>query len=217
MLYAFGDSVTYGYNFDEGVRENLVYPALMSQKLNVSLINTALPGGSNWRIARLLQSISLNENDTVIISWTEPTRFEFGVSPMHYAPPIRENRIGDLLECDGDLISKRFFIQLTQRTTDQYAKTLNGIIYNEFNNELWFAEMFKVMYNSCLNVLNESGCKWIMFNAWAKQADGVFHDNYIYSDTTMDKIIGNPDGYWNTEQHYQVSNIILDKLKEIYG
>lgn len=218
MIIAFGDSFTYGFNFNESERLNNVYPTLLGKKLNQPVLNTALPGASNWRIARMIQSMNITKDDIVIISWTEPTRFELGVNKRHYVPPIKENRIGDLNETDGDLITKRFFIQLTDRTTDKDAKKINELVYSEFNNEKWFQEMFKVMYNSCIQVLEKSGCKWLMFNAWIKQADGVYHRNYVYSNTTMSGIIQkNTSGYWTKQEHEKVSNTLINCLDELYG
>ena len=218
MIIAFGDSFTYGFNFNESERLNNVYPTLLGKKLNQPVLNTALPGASNWRIARMIQSMNITKDDIVIISWTEPTRFELGVNKRHYAPPIKENRIGDLNETDGDLITKRFFIQLTDRTTDKDAKKINELVYSEFNNEKWFQEMFKVMYNSCIQVLEKSGCKWLMFNAWIKQADGEYHRNYVYSNTTISGIIQkNTPGYWTKQEHEKVSNTLINCLDELYG
>jgi len=217
MIISFGDSFTYGFNFNENERNDCVYPTLIGKKLNHQVINTALPGASNWRIARMLQTMKLTKDDIVLISWTEPTRFELGVSKQHYAPPIKENRIGDLNEIDGDLITKRFFIQLTDRTSDKDAKKINELIYSEFNNVIWFQEMFKVMYNSCIQVLENSDCKWLMFNAWIKQADGKYHKNYVYSDTTMSNIIQkNTPGYWSKEEHIQVSDVLINCLNKLY-
>jgi hypothetical protein len=217
MIIAFGDSFTYGFNFNESERLNNVYPTLLGKKLNQPVLNTALPGASNWRIARMIQSMNITKDDIVIISWTEPTRFELGVNKRHYAPPIKENRIGDLNETDGDLITKRFFIQLTDRTTDKDAKKINELVYSEFNNEKWFQEMFKVMYNSCIQVLENSGCKWLMFNAWIKQTDGEYHKNYVYSNTTMSNIIQkHTPGYWNKDEHTKVSDVLVNCLNELY-
>jgi len=216
MLITFGDSFTYGFNFEEAERNSVIYPSLIGEILEQEVLNTAAPGGSNWRIARQLQSIKLSEEDTVIIAWSIPNRFEFGVSPKHSLTPIIEGRIGDLVEKSGELITKRFFEQLTDRTTDKEAKKLNEIIYNEFNNDAWFSEMFKVMYASCVHILEQSQCKWCMFNAWSVQAPGNYHRNYLYSDNTMSSII-KADGYWNKEQHKQVASILLKELDKIYG
>ena len=216
MLITFGDSFTYGFNFNESEREHSVYPSIIGKSIEQDVLNMALPGGSNWRVARQLQSIPLSQEDTVIISWSIPNRFEWGVSPSHTLTPITEGHIGDLVEKSGDLITKRFFEQLTDRTTDKEAKTLNELIYGEFNNDAWFGEMFKVMYSSCVHILEQSQCKWCMFNAWAVQASGNYHKNYLYSDRTLSDIV-KADGYWNKEQHKQVAQILMEELNKIYG
>jgi hypothetical protein len=216
MIHVFGDSFTYGHNFDNSIRETLVYPTLISKHLNQPVKNYAIPGGSNWRIARQLESIELSSKDIVIISWTDVTRFELGVSENHYIPPIKKNAIGDLVEYEDNLITKRFFEQLTERTTDNDAKIINNLVYTQFNNELWFEKMFKLMYNSCLYKLETSGCEWLMFNAWNTQCEQSYHKNYIYSDTTMNTIIGNKHiEYWGEKEHQMVSKILLKHLSSI--
>ena len=218
MLVCFGDSFTYGFNFNEEERVDSVYPSILGRKMGQDVSNLALPGAGNWRTARRLLSTPLSKDDTVVISWTTPDRFELGVSESHYSPPIADGRVGDLVEVSGKLITKRFFEQLTDRTSDPAARLVNETIYKEFNNRQWFEEIFKVMYASCVYNLEQSGCKWCMFNAWSVQADGEYHKNYLHSGKTMSEVIGaKGGGYWSKPQHEQVAEVLMQELNKLYG
>lgn len=218
MLFAFGDSFTYGFNFDENERVNSVYPSIMGGIVGQDVCNTAIVGGSNWRIARQLQSMSLTQDDIAVIAWSTPNRFEFGVSKTHYNPPAVSKKLGDMVEVSGRLIVKRFYEQLTERTADPVAKTLNAVVYNDFNNAAWFEEMFKVMFTSCVYALEKSGCQWVMFNTWDVQSGDVSHKNYLHSDKTMSEIIGaHRFGYWDKDQHRKVASVLVQELDNLYG
>jgi hypothetical protein len=78
------------------------------------------------------------------------------------------------------------------------------------------------MFNACCNVLQKSGCKWLMFNCWTKQFEeqNLMYDipQYIFNNTTIDRIIeGKEYIYWNKKEHENVSGILFDKLNELYG
>ena len=221
MLYCFGDSATYGVQIDESIREKSVWSYYLANKLGCQSTNLALPGASNWRIARLLNNLVLNESDVVVIAWTEPTRFEFGINESY---PINVNKSlpfsGDDYERTGDMICKRFFNQLTDRTADTCAKKFNKIAYDEFYNKLWYEDMFKVMFSSCVNRLEKSKCKWLMFNAWCLQYtknDTLFDiPQYVlgYHNTMTDYI--KKQLYWMPPEHNEVASILFDHYNTIY-
>lgn len=221
MLYCFGDSSTYGVKIDESIREKSVWPFYLSEKLNSDFKNLSLPGGSNWRIARQINALNLNENDIVVISWTEPTRFEFGVNENY---PLNVNTSlpfgGDDYEKNGNLVCKRFFNQLTTRTSDGCVKKFNKIAYDEFYNQEWYEEMFKVMFSSCIHRLEKSKCRWLMFNGWCKQynkKDKLFEiQEYVlgYENTMANHI--QKELYWMPKEHKAISTILFDNYKKIY-
>ena len=218
MLIVLGDSFSYGYNFSNEERDESVYATKLGEKLKLDVINLSAPGGSNWRIARLIETTNIVKEDIVIISWTYLGRFELGVSKNHFVPPSK--RIGDLLEQHENITTKKFFVQLIDGTTDKQAKNLAEIVYNHFYEPEWFKVMFKIMFNSCVYKLEKIGCKWLMFNALTNESENnnIKHKNYIFSDKTMSEVLNKRDvGYWNKEEHIKISNILYEKLKEIYG
>jgi hypothetical protein len=225
MLYTFGDSFTWGRNLvdiSEEHRVKHIWPTRLAEKLNVDYINLAVPAASNWRTARKLLNLKLSPNDIVIIGWSEFSRFEFGVNLSHTSP--KNNTIADITEIDGNIKTRKFNYLLSDRTSDQKVKEFNKLAYNEFYNEQWFQEMFKIMFHSCCRVLEQSGCKWLMFNTWATQYDKTsiefdIPQYFLGQNTTMTEYIrgNNPVSYWSEEEHNLVSNLLFAKLKKMYG
>jgi len=220
-LLAFGDSFTYGFNFDKA-RERLVWPYLLSSELKYSCENFSAPGASNWRTTRLLNSVDITETDIVVISWTDSSRFEFGVNKDYDPPEIKEGRIGDLIEDEGLYKTKRFFWQLSERTLDSNAKLFNDLAYGQFYNQYWFEEMFLIMLNACYQKLEKSGCKWLMFNAWSVPISKKISapDQFLFGvDQNMTEIIRKNQNldYWSKEEHQLISIMLKSKLNEIYG
>lgn len=229
MIYTFGDSYTWGWNFFidaelKDKRQELIWPAVLSQKLNQSLTDFSLPASSNWRIARLLQSIPLTKDDIVLIGWTAPTRFEFGLADDYDTEPNHPDihyRITDINENHNSIKTKRMSSHLQESTTCQYAKQFMWSTYGPFNSELWYKEMFKVMFNSCENILNKSGCKWVAFDVWCDQCtDSDFSDvpNYILRGTNLLNASRDMPGketnkeYWTIEEHIKVADLLIKEL-----
>ena len=229
MIYTFGDSYTWGWNFfiDAEIkdqRKELIWPSVISQKLNQPLTDFSLPASSNWRIARILQSLSLTKDDVVLIGWTAPTRFEFGLADDYDIEPNHPDvhyRITDENENHDGVRTKRMSSHLRDSTTCQYAKQFMWSAYGPFNSEIWYKEMFKVMFNSCENVLNKSRCKWLAFDVWGDQcSDEEFKDvpNYILRGTNLLNASRNIAGketdkaYWSEEEHVKVADLLIKEL-----
>lgn len=231
MIYVFGDSYIWGWNFfiDHDLKDqrtNLTWPAILSQKLNKPLTDFSLPASSNWRIARKLQSLSLTKNDIVLIGWTAPSRFEFGLADDYDIVPNHSDihyRITDMNEEDNDIRTKRMSYHLMDSTTCQYAKQFMWSAYGPFNSEPWYKEMFKVMFNSCQNILDQSGCTWLAFDVWCDQCtDDSFNtvSNYILRGTNLlnasRNIIGKETNkeYWSVEEHVIVADLLIKELNK---
>lgn len=230
MIYTFGDSYTWGWNFfiDAAITDEqqaaLTWPAVLSEKLNQPLIDFSMPASSNWRIARKLQSLPLTKDDIVLIGWTAPSRFEFGLADDYDIVPNHPDihyRITDMNEFDNGINTKRMSYHLMDSTTCNYAKQFMWGAYGPFNSEPWYREMFKVMFNSCENVLNKSGCKWLAFDVWCDQCDDtefINVDNYILRGTNLlnasRNILGKETDkeYWSKEEHVKVADLLIKEL-----
>ena len=235
MIYTFGDSYMWGWNFfidadiNEDQRKELVWPAVLAKKLNQPLTDYSLPASSNWRTARKLQALPLTKDDIVLIGWTAPTRFEFGLADDYDIIPNHPDinyRITDLNEDDNGVRTKRLSYHLMDRTTCHYAKNFMWSAYGPFNSEPWYKEMFKVMFTSCQNVLDKAGCKWLAFDVWCDQCDDTdFIDvsNYILRGTNLLNASRNIPGketdkeYWSKEEHINVADLLIKELDHGYS
>jgi hypothetical protein len=230
MIYTFGDSYTWGWNFyidasiDDEEQKRLIWPSVLADKLGQPLTDFSLPASSNWRIARKLQSLNLTKDDIVLIGWTAPTRFEFGLAHDYDSIPSHPDihyRITDMEEDDG-IRTKRMSYHLMDSTTCQYAKQFMWSAYGPFNSEAWYKEMFKVMFTSCQNILDKSGCRWLAFDVWCDQCDDdVFTDvsNYILRGTNLLNASRGIPGkdtdkeYWTKEEHIKVADLLIKELR----
>lgn len=230
MIYTFGDSYTWGWNFyidasiDDEEQKRLIWPSVLADKLGQPLTDFSLPASSNWRIARKLQSLNLTKDDIVLIGWTAPTRFEFGLADDYDSIPSHHDihyRITDMNEDDG-IKTKRMSYHLMDSTTCPYAKQFMWGAYGPFNSEAWYKEMFKVMFTSCQNILDKSGCKWLAFDVWCDQCDDdVFTDvpNYILRGTNLLNASRGIPGkdtnkeYWTKEEHIKVADLLIKELR----
>lgn len=224
MLYTLGDSYTYGFNFsDENERLTVTWPNVLASKLNCDFVNLSAPGGSNWRSARIINNGNFTKDDYVVLALTSPERFELGVNENHKPPKIYPGRIGDLLEHDGKLITKRFFPQLIERSTDKEAVEIASRLYSKFYNSLWFDQYTQMMINSCVYKFMQSGCKWIIFNTWCNLTlNENYPANFIHKETNLNDIILGSDAlekyhYWTPDQHKIVADIVFESFNKIYG
>lgn len=229
MIYVFGDSYTWGWNFfiDADLkhqREELTWPSILGKKLNQPVTNFSLPASSNWRIARILQSLPLTKDDIVLIGWTSPTRFEFGLADDYDIIPCHPDihyRITDENEDHDDVRTKRMSYHLMDSTTCNYAKQFMWGAYGPFNSEKWYREMFKVMFTSGQNVLEKSGCNWLAFDVWCDQCEDTDFtevNNYILRGTHLLNASRNIQGretdkeYWSKEEHVAVADLLIKEL-----
>lgn len=215
MLYAIGDSFTYGFNFKvEQERIESVWPRQLADLLSLPHKNLSVPGGSNWRMARLVATLPLTPDDIVIIALSDNLRFEFGVNLNHKHPAPKLP--GDINEVDGNLVTKRFFSALSERTVDTKAKELTDLAFGPFFNKMWFSQMHTVMCLAIAQRLQTIGCKWLMFDAW-NMNPRIDIPNYIFPNSTMyDNIVQRKEGelirYWTKEEHGKIAKTIYDKL-----
>lgn len=74
MIYAIGDSFTYG---DELPSQNLAWPNLLSQKLNIPVVNKGRPATGNTRMVKRAIDAVLDNATGIIIGWSDCCRQEF--------------------------------------------------------------------------------------------------------------------------------------------
>jgi lysophospholipase L1-like esterase len=89
MIYAIGDSYTYGQELAD---QSQSWPALLSHKLNQPVTNLGKNGtGNHWIVKRAIDSV-LNGNATLLlIGWTDAFRREFNDEAGTYCIWARNN------------------------------------------------------------------------------------------------------------------------------
>jgi len=239
ILHTCGDSFTYGYTLED---RNKSWPFILSKKLNCfDVKNYALVGGSNSRTVRKLYNANLQKNDVVVVAWSITDRFELGVSKnsdiqknKHYiVEKNKEYELGNELEVDDKIITKRFFSQMTDRCIDKRLKELSLFLYKDFYNQEWFDEIFRTQYWSLINLFERKQVNWMMFNTWTSSTltnpiwiDELNIEKYIFGTNdnatnflmnNYGKKVINEHLYWNNLGHEKISNILHEFYKKIYG
>lgn len=235
MLYAFGDSMTFGWNLykevDEETRKELTWPKKLAKNLGVEVTDLSFPGASNWRAARILQSLPLTPDDIVVIQWSAWDRIEVGVNPNYDYNSLMSDdmkyKIVDSVQEDYGIRSKNMCRTILPHTTDEFAKKYMYHTYNTFYNQPWHREMFKVMMSSSLYVLEKAKCKFIMFDGWLQHCDPELYTDvpqYILRGTTMNNVTKNLSGiteqdlgYGGPEQNQIIADTVYENLERIYG
>lgn len=93
MIYAIGDSFTYGEELLN--REKDSYPAVLGRLLSTDVVNLGRPASGNYRIVKRTMDVVLNQQpELIVIGWSDPARQEFADTPNDAAPD--DLRIGDL-------------------------------------------------------------------------------------------------------------------------
>jgi hypothetical protein len=74
MIYAIGDSFTYG---DELATQESAWPALLAAKLNIPVVNWGKSATGNTRMVKRAIDAVIDKADAVIIGWSDCNRREF--------------------------------------------------------------------------------------------------------------------------------------------
>jgi hypothetical protein len=235
MLYTFGDSMTFGWNLykehTEEERKELTWPSMLAKQINSDYTDLSFPGASNWRAARILQSLPLTSDDIVVIQWSAFDRVEIGVNPYYeYKSSMSDDqkyKIVDSVQEDYGIRSKNLCRTILPHTTDPYTQKYIYHTYNTFWNEQWHREMFKVMMSSSLYVLNKSECKFIMFDGWMQHCDlDLYKDvpQYILRGTTMNNVTKSLSGFSEQDLGYGgpiqnkiIADTVYENLERLYG
>jgi hypothetical protein len=208
MIYVLGDSFSFGWNFwqDSNLeREKIIYSHHLSQILGDDVTNLSIPGGSNYRISRVLNDLNLTEKDTVVIAWTSSERLETGYCRHSIFPNDKVFDFTDIRNLENTLDRKKateillngfekqnnmFIARLRPRMLNQInfltsnpLKKFTELLYKTFYNRDYLESMFLVLFNSAVYKCQKSNCKFIMFNSfcstYSKNNDDLKIKNYI--------------------------------------
>lgn len=212
MLYANGDSFTFG----TGVDQQYTWPALLAGKLNIELVNDAVPGGSNYRIVRTtLDFLSRHKPKLVVIAWSSYLRFEL---PSQNARPTSITN----LEYNGQPI-----IQVQPNYNKYRSEDLHIVdsFYKNINQE-WLMDNYLNQVLLLQNYLKYSKIQYVFVNALDN------YDREFYRNPKSKLVTGEflgwpnqcfnqwfnasqrlPDGHLNEQGHCQLTEMLLDHVK----
>ena len=74
MIYAIGDSFTYG---DELPSQDFSWPSLLAKIINKEVINKGRPATGNTRIVKRAIDAVINKSELIVIGWSDCNRQEF--------------------------------------------------------------------------------------------------------------------------------------------
>jgi len=145
MIYTNGCSFTFGYELSD---TNNSWPYLLAKKLNTTVINDAVSGGTNYRtVYQSLKNFNKNCN-LYIIAWTATSRYTFYKSDNNYEinfNPLLKNQ----LYCDNAFYTN-------------WGKTLYKHWHNElFSFKLWLQQIIQLQ--SCFEKFKKN---YLMINTF---------------------------------------------------
>lgn len=128
-IYACGCSFTYGDELDSPATH--AWPVLLANKLNASVTNDAVSGGTNFRTAyRTIKQTQYNY-DLYVIAWTTYSRFTFYKSDNNYETNFNPQLVHGLYD-------KESFYK-------DWGNTLYKHWYNElYAAKLWFQQIIQI-------------------------------------------------------------------------
>jgi hypothetical protein len=127
-IYVNGCSYTYG---DELQSTNSAWPIILGNKLNATVVNDAVNGGTNQRtVYRTIKNLK-EDFDLYIIAWTTNTRFTFYKSDNNFETNFNP-QLTNVLYGNEDYYQK-------------WGKTLYTVWYNElYSFKLWLQQIIQL-------------------------------------------------------------------------
>lgn len=128
-IFSIGCSFTFGNELENPKQS--AWPYLLAEKLNSSVTNDAICGGTNQRTVYRTIKNSIDSYDLFIIAWTTYTRFTFYKSDNNYE-----------INFTPQLINKIY-------QNEKYFKDWGSILYKVWFNELF---AFKIWLQQIINL-----------------------------------------------------------------
>lgn len=174
-----GCSWTYGQGLNNPKLES--WPALLSKKLDIPLVNLAIPGSGNDSIFRrtteyFFQNLSYNSKPLVIIAWSQLTRREGWLKKtksyedIHIGPGNNVNEFNSHQLCHlenydmTDHFRRNLIYQLSLKSllTNFNIPYINGYYSNNTKQE-WHEDIgidIKNEFNEMYDYVHNDDCRW---------------------------------------------------------
>ena len=190
ILYANGDSHTYGFSVNPG-SPNFVN--ILAKQINYKEVNHATPGASNDKILRTtLDWLKNNTPDFVVIGWATWEREEWVINnKYHQISSSGTNLVPDeykqkykewVVKQDSDMCdtkSRAVHERIYQLHQDLSAKKIPHLFFNAFENFIGIRELIKDWNNCFVEPYTlKFGYYYYLKNNGFKTVDNSYH----YSD-----------------------------------
>ena len=199
-LYIFGDSFSAGFSFESNWTNNYVnwkgytpkgFDEIISQKLNLELINLADNASDNYSILqKFCDNVkNIKKNDLVIIGWSSPLRFRLVSNDWITILPNYDKF--STKEIDKTKISESTLIEILLNRDDvRYCNEVNSWI-------------------KLLNNLDKNIIHWTPFD---QRLDCMFLSKFetIFSETNGEL----NDWHFSENGHLQLSDLFISKFKK---
>jgi hypothetical protein len=199
-LYIFGDSFSAGFSFESNWTNPYVnwkgytpkgFGEIISQKLNLELINLAENASDNYSILqKFCDNVkNIKKNDLVIIGWSSPLRFR--LVSNDWITILPNNDKFSTKEIDKTKISESTLIEILLNRDDiRYCNEVNSWI-------------------KLLNNLNKNIIHWTPFD---QRLDCMFLSKF---ETIVTETNGElNDWHFSENGHLQLSDLFISKFKK---
>ena len=198
-LYIFGDSFSAGFSFESNWTNNYVnwkgyspkgFGEIISQKLNLELINLAENASDNYSILQKFcdNEKNIKKNDLVIIGWSSPLRFRLVSKDWITILPNYDKF--STKEIDKTKISESTLIEILLNRDDiRYCNEVNSWI-------------------KLLNNLDKNIIHWTPFD---QRLDCMFLNKFETIFTESNGELN--DWHFSENGHLQLSDLFINKFK----
>ena len=200
-LWVFGDSFTKGngclanevYTKYKKSDKDIIWPEIISSKLNIPLVNIAMGMFSNDKILDTILEFynSIYEGDLVIISKTFFTRFDIPSKNGKYFMTLSAG-------VDNSYLSTQHFVTYTEEELNT-LQNIAIIVDNKLILERW-----NFRFNFLEQLIRKKGVEVLVWNV-----EDVFRDYETIQDATNNEI---NDGHWSYKGHKDFADFILSKI-----
>jgi hypothetical protein len=213
MIYAIGDSFTYG---DELPSQNLAWPSILAKRLNKKIINQGKCATGNHRIVKRTIDAVLDKAEMLILGWTDCNRLEFADDKGIYDIWAGRNYKAFQFETPQDRITLIKYLTAYDLPEYNYANWLRQVILVQ--NLCKANQIPCVMFNACGSYESH-----IKYHKKFPHLVAAIDDNYFVDGMFVGvghwtyKLPHGPNGHPLQEGHHKIADKIYGHIRNKYG
>lgn len=190
MIYIIGCSFSFWDTLTkkgtvETDRRRSIYSHFLSEKLGMEYKNFSLPGGSNYRICRLINFLDIKKDDIVIVGWTGFDRWELPYAKDRIFPNETVVDYRNIQDLEDHIDLRKVGIDFIEKTENLYTRAIYPAMllhsakcvsdpffkfaksyYTLADTSMYMESMFSILLQSSVQKLRKIGCTFRMFTAY---------------------------------------------------